>query len=187
MHEAKGLLADVLGLELLTFLEVPFSDVDETGTTFYENAILKATSIGRETGLPVLSEDAGLEVAALNGAPGVYSARFAGQPSDASRNNALLLQKLEGVDERTAQFVTVACLYLPDGRLFMTSGTYAGTIARVPRGGGGFGYDPLFVPEGEHRTLGEMSSEEKNRASHRAKALSRMRLILSDLLRSGDL
>jgi XTP/dITP diphosphohydrolase len=187
IQEAKGLLADLLGLELLTFVEIPFSEVDETGTSFLENAVLKARTICRETGLPVLSEDAGLEVAALQGAPGVRSARFSGEPSNARRNNELLLAKLEGIADRRARFTTVAALCLQDGQVFVCSGVFPGTIATKPAGEWGFGYDPLFVPHGDTRTLAEMTLAEKNRISHRSKALTRMAGILQNLLRTGEL
>jgi XTP/dITP diphosphohydrolase len=187
VQEAQELLAELDGLELLTFSEVPFSEVPETGDTFLENALLKAMNICAETGMPTLSEDAGIEVAALGGAPGVRSARFAGEPTDAARNNALLLKRLEGIDERDARFVTVAALCLPDGQVFLCTGTFPGSIARSPAGSGGFGYDPLFVPHGADRTLAQFPVGEKNRMSHRAKALSRMRTILQDLMRTGEL
>jgi len=187
MQEAKELLAEVVGLKLLMFSDVAFSEVPETGTTFLDNALIKAKAISRETGLPVISEDSGLEVYALGGSPGVRSARFAGEPSNADRNNELLLHKLHGVLDRRARFVTVAVLYLQDGQAFVCSGVFSGTIADEPAGNGGFGYDPLFIPEGETRTLAEMELEEKNRMSHRHKALSRMVGILQDLIRTGEL
>lgn len=185
--EARELFARVENLELLTFADCPFSDVPETGATFLENAVLKAQAISRETGLPVLSEDAGLEVIALGGAPGVYSARFAGEPSDTDRNNALLLQKMGSEADRRARFVAVAALCLLDGQTFVCSGVFPGTIATELAGDMGFGYDPLFIPEGETRTLAQMTLEEKNRVSHRQKALRRMIGILQDLVQSGEL
>jgi len=187
IQEAKELLAEVADLEFLTFPDTLFSEVPETGKTFLENALLKATAISRETGLPVLSEDAGLEVHALDGAPGVISARFAGEPSNPDRNNELLLQKLKGVIDRRARFVTVAALRLQDGQTFVCSGVFPGIIAKAPSGSMGFGYDPLFIPCGETRTLAEMTLEEKNRISHRRKALSRMIEILQDLVRTEEL
>jgi len=186
IEEAKGLLAGIAGMELLTLSDRPFSDVEETGNTFLENALLKATSIGQETGLCVLSEDAGLEVAALDGRPGVRSARFAGEPSDPARNNQRLLQELEDISDRIARFVTVAALRLADGQLFVTTGVFPGSIGTELRGDGGFGYDPLFIPDGETRTLAEMGLQEKNRISHRARALSRMARIIEHLIASGE-
>jgi len=187
IEEATELLAGIEGLDLLAFTDFPFSDVEETGETFLDNALLKARSVCLETGLPVLAEDAGLEVASLDGAPGLRSARFSGEPVDYDRNNALLLERLRGMSERRARFIAVAALRLPDGQTFVTSGVLRGVIAEAPAGDGGFGYDPLFVPDGFDRTLAEMSLVEKNRISHRKRALARMRRILSDLVESGDL
>lgn len=187
LKEAVELLAEIKSLELLTFSECPFSDVEETGETFLDNALLKARTIRLETGLPVLAEDAGLEVAYLGGAPGVRSARFSGTPVDYARNNELLLRRMEGVADRRARFVAVTVLQLCDGQTFVSSGVLRGVIGESPSGEGGFGYDPLFVPEGDTRTLAKMSLAEKNRISHRQRALSRMRPILLDLLASDEL
>jgi len=186
IQEVKGLLSDV-GLELLTFADVSFPEVPETGSTFLENALLKARAICQETGCATLSEDAGLEVDALGGAPGVRSARFSGEPVDPNANNLLLLERLTAGADRTARFITVAALCLPDGQTFVTSGTLRGRIGMVMSGAGGFGYDPLFIPDGFSRTLAEMNLEEKNRLSHRSKALTRMKAILLDLIRTGEL
>jgi XTP/dITP diphosphohydrolase len=185
--EAVELLAEIEGLELLAFSDRPFSDVAETGETFLDNALLKARTICLETGLPVLAEDAGLEVVHLGGAPGVRSARFSGEPVDYGRNNQLLLRQMTGAADRRARFIAVAVLQLPDGETFATSGVLRGIIAEGLSGEGGFGYDPLFVPKGSMRTLAEMSLAEKNRISHRKRALSRMRPILLDLLGTGEL
>ena len=187
IEEAVELLAGIEGLELLTFEDRPFSEVDETGETFLDNALLKARTICLEIGLPVLAEDAGLEVVHLDGAPGVRSARFSGEPVDYARNNALLLERLKGCMDRRARFVTVAALQLPDGQTFVTSGVLRGTIGETPAGTGGFGYDPLFLPDGSSRTLAGMPLAEKNRVSHRKRALSRMRAVLGDLIESGEL
>ena len=187
IEEATELLSGIPGLELLTFGSTPFSDVEETGETFLDNALLKARSISRETGLPVLSEDAGLEVVALDGAPGVRSARFSGEPVDVGRNNDLLLEKLRGVEDRRARFVAVAALCMPDGQAFVTTGILRGAIGTECVGRGGFGYDPLFVPEGKQRTLAQMSLPEKNAISHRMRALLHMRAILTRLVEEGEL
>jgi len=183
--ELKGLLSDLSGIEILTFEDVPFFEVAETGETFLDNALLKAESIVKETGLPVLAEDAGLEVFSLAGAPGVRSARYAGEGHDYSANNALLLKRLQGVDDRRARFITVAVLLLPDLQVFVTTGILPGTIAHAPAGEGGFGYDPLFIPAGASRTLAELSLVEKNRISHRMRAMRRMRPIIRDLTAQG--
>lgn len=181
VEEILAILGDIPGIEWLTFRDVPFSDVEEVGETLEENAILKATAVARETGLPALAEDTGLEVEALGGAPGVRSARFAGAGKDYRANNEKLLRLLEGVRNRRARFRTVAVLALPDGRTWKAEGVLEGEIAGAPRGEHGFGYDPLFIPEGVGRTLAEMSPEEKNKISHRRRALELMRPILRDL------
>ena len=144
-------------------------DVDETGTTFEENSLLKAEAVMKASGMPVLADDSGLMVDALDGAPGIYSARFAGT-GNSDDNNALLLEKLKNVpyDKRTAHFVScIACVF-PDGREFTVRGECKGNIATEPEGSGGFGYDPLFVSD--HGCFGTMPQEEKNRISHRAAA-----------------
>jgi XTP/dITP diphosphohydrolase len=195
--ELRDLLRDVRGLCLLTLDDCPFSDVDETGETFLDNALLKTRGISAEVGLPVLAEDAGLEVAALGGAPGVRSARFSGEPvpgetapgepASYARNNALLLEKLRGESNRRARFVAVTVLLLPNGEVFVTSGTLDGRIAEEPRGEGGFGYDSLFVPNGETRTLAEISAREKNLRSHRSRSTARMACILESLIKEDVL
>jgi len=185
LEEILSILGEIPGVEFLTFRDIPLPDVEETGGTLEENAILKATSVARETGLPALAEDTGLEVEALGGAPGVRSARFAGEDKDYRANNEKLLGLLKGVTDRRARFRTVAVLALPDGRTWTAEGVLEGRIAETPRGEGGFGYDPLFIPEGETRTLAEMSPEEKNRISHRRKALEAMRSILEELAQGG--
>ncbi len=186
LEECRRILGDIPGIEWLTFRERPFPEVEETGSTLEENARLKAVSLARITGLPTLAEDSGLEVAALGGAPGVLSARFAGVEKDYRANNEKLLALLAGVEDRRARFRTVAVLALPDGRTWMTEGVLEGEIALAPRGSGGFGYDPLFIPLGETRTLAELAPEEKDRISHRRRALERLRPLLSSLAR-GDL
>ena len=186
LEECRRILGDIPGIEWLTFRERPFPEVEETGSTLEENARLKAVSLARITGLPTLAEDSGLEVTALEGAPGVLSARFAGVEKDYRANNEKLLALLAGVEDRRARFRTVAVLALPDGRTWMTEGVLEGEIALAPRGSGGFGYDPLFIPLGETRTLAELAPEEKDRISHRRRALERLRPLLSSLAR-GDL
>ncbi len=185
IRELKVLLSDLPGVSFLTSDERPFSPVEETGNTFEENALLKARAICAETGLPVLAEDSGLEVNALDGAPGVYSARYSGEPVDYARNNALLLKKMAGVDDRSARFVDVAVLRFPDGREYVRKGILTGRIATAPRGKGGFGYDPLFIPDGYDKTLAELGAEEKNRISHRARAIAAIKEVLRSLLAEG--
>jgi XTP/dITP diphosphohydrolase len=148
-------------------------EVDETGETLEENARLKAVALSAATGLPAVADDTGLSVDALFGAPGVYSARYAGEDATYADNVAKLLQDLRDVPgpERTARFSTVALARWPDGREVAAIGDVEGFIAAEARGDGGFGYDPLFVPiEGDGRTFAEMTGAEKHRVSHRGRA-----------------
>lgn len=170
---------DVLGHEL---------DVEETGTTFHANAELKARAVREATGLWSLADDSGLEVDALQGQPGVRSARFAGDSATDEANNALLLQRLEGVDpaQRGATFRCVMALCSPTGELHTVEGSLRGTILQAPRGSAGFGYDPLFsVAELGGRSLAELSPEEKDSISHRGRALRQMSALLAKLLGSS--
>lgn len=143
----------------------------ETGTTYEENAALKACAAAMASRLPALADDSGLEVAALGGQPGVYSARFGNRTSDLERN-IYLLEKLRGQADRRAKFVSVVMLAYPDGHLETYRGELSGTLLEGPRGENGFGYDPLFVPDGETRTLAEMTLAEKQAISHRGRALA---------------
>jgi len=160
------------GIELLPRpAELP--DVDETEPTLEGNARLKATALADATGYAAIADDTGLEVDALDGAPGVYSSRFAGEHATYADNVAKLLERLDGVPDakRSARFTTVAVARWPDGREVTARGTVEGVIARGPRGVGGFGYDPVFVPrEGDGRTFAEMNSHEKHALSHRGRA-----------------
>jgi XTP/dITP diphosphohydrolase len=171
--EIRAVLRDAgLDVELVARPgDVP--EVDETGTTLEDNARLKAVALCGATGLPAVADDTGLEVDALGGAPGVYSARYAGEDVTYADNVAKLLRGLAGVDAaaRTARFSTVALARWPDGREVAAIGEVEGVIAAEARGEGGFGYDPVFVPvEGDGRTFAEMSAEEKHRVSHRGRA-----------------
>lgn len=148
-------------------------EVEETGDTFEENAELKARALFDATGKACFADDSGLEVKALKGQPGVKSARYSGEPVDHKRNVQLLLKNLEGKSNRTARFVTVICLVTPDKTLFF-EGEVKGMIADEPRGDNGFGYDPVFIPEGHEKTFAEMSAEEKNAISHRKNAVSKL-------------
>jgi XTP/dITP diphosphohydrolase len=148
-------------------------EVEETGATLEENARIKAQAICDATGHAAIADDTGLEVDALGGAPGVFSARFAGGDATYADNVALLLERLDGVapPERTARFATVAIARWPDGREVAAFGAVEGTIAEAPRGAGGFGYDPVFVPdECGGRTFAELSTAEKHAVSHRGRA-----------------
>jgi XTP/dITP diphosphohydrolase len=172
-REIAAVLADAgLDIELLPRpADVP--DVDETGRTFEANARLKAQALCRATGLPAISDDTGLEVDALDGAPGVWSARFAGDDATYEDNVALLLDRMARTpaSERGARFATVAVACWPDGHEVAAFGDVTGSITHRPRGGAGFGYDPVFVPDdGDGRTFAEMSATEKHRLSHRGRA-----------------
>lgn len=160
-------------------------DVEETGTTFEENATLKARAAASRTGLPALADDSGLEVDALDGAPGVFSARYAGpDATDADRIAKLLAQMEKTTDtERRARFVCAIAACRPDGTCETLRATCEGTIVQAPRGDGGFGYDPVFLPDGENQTFAELPAEKKNAISHRGRALAR----LSELLGRLDL
>ena len=146
-------------------------EVDETGETLEENARLKAVVLVEATGCAAVADDTGLEVVALAGAPGVYSARFAGEHASYADNVAKLLSEMEGVADRRARFRTVALARFPDGREVVAEGVVDGVITTAARGDGGFGYDPVFQPdEGDGRTYAELTLEEKNALSHRGRA-----------------
>ncbi|MBX6342290.1 MAG: RdgB/HAM1 family non-canonical purine NTP pyrophosphatase [Thermomicrobiaceae bacterium] len=187
LEEIRHLLPDWIAAR--SAAEVGASLPEETGQTFAENALLKARAVASQTGRVALADDSGLEVDALGGEPGVHSARFAGEPRSDARNNALLLARLAGVppERRTARFRSVVAIVTPDGRERLTEGTIEGRIVEEPRGGGGFGYDPLFQPLGLDRTMAELTLEEKNAISHRGQALRRAVDELTRLLtRSPD-
>jgi len=185
LAELLRILGDIPGLNWLDFRVVDFPEPDESGATFEANAAHKALEICRYTGLPTLAEDSGLEVEALDGAPGVLSARYAGPDKDVAANNVRLLRMLEGTANRKARFRTVAVLRHPDGRTWYGEGVLHGTIAVEPRGKKGFGYDPLFVPLGAARTLAEMCADEKDVISHRRRALEALRPALIELGRTA--
>jgi XTP/dITP diphosphohydrolase len=149
--------------------DLDWEDVPETGETLEENALLKARAVVEATGLPVIADDTGLEVAALDGAPGVHTARFAGDGARYEDNVAKMIEVMQGRTDRNARFRTVVALVFPDGVEILADGMVDGVITEAPRGTQGFGYDPVFEVDG--RTLAEMSAEEKNRLSHRARAL----------------
>jgi XTP/dITP diphosphohydrolase len=170
--KAREIAAILEGIELLPRPpEVP--DVVEDGDTLEANARLKAVALVEATGEAAVADDTGLEVVALDGAPGVYSARFAGEGATYADNVTKLLASLDGVGDRRARFRTVALARFPDGREVVASGDVAGTITTEPRGDHGFGYDPVFVPDdGDGRTFAEMTVEEKAAVSHRARAFA---------------
>jgi XTP/dITP diphosphohydrolase len=146
-------------------------DVVEDADTFEGNALKKARELCAVSGLWALADDSGLEVAALNNAPGVFSARYAGEPCNYPANNAKLLRELAGVADRRAQFRCAIALCAPDGREWVVNGYCTGIIIGTPRGDNGFGYDPLFVPDGHTQTFAELDGETKNALSHRGNAL----------------
>jgi len=152
-------------------------DVEETGTTFEENSRLKAEAIMQATGMTAIADDSGLMVEALDGAPGVYSARFSGEDATDEKNNDKLLALMNDIpdDKRQAKFVSVITMICPDGRTLTARGECPGKINRAPVGTNGFGYDPLFVPDGYSITYAQLTAEEKNTISHRAKALEILR------------
>ena len=186
LAEMQALLAP-LGLDVKAQSEFGVEPPAETGLSFIENAILKARHAARVTGLPALADDSGLEVDALDGAPGIYSARYAGDDSDDAANNRKLLHALagSGTEDRRARFrCTIALVrHANDPMPTVVSGTWEGRILEAPRGKNGFGYDPLFLPEGLERTSAELDKTEKNRLSHRGQALNALVQALRDTAR----
>ena len=171
LRELDGILGSQIRLAgLEDFPGAP--DVPETGATFEENALLKARAIAAHAGLAAVADDSGLCVDALNGMPGVLSARWAGEHGDDQANLDLLLAQIAEVPDarRGARFVCAAALVAPGGREWVVTGTVEGRLIRVPRGSGGFGYDPIFVPDGFAQTTAEMTAEAKNAISHRGRA-----------------
>lgn len=180
--ELQALLQD-LGVRIRTIGDFPGApDVVEDGTTCEANAIKKAQSAARFTGLPAIADDTGLEVAALDGRPGVYAARYAGESATYEDNWRKLLRELNGVpvSRRQARFVTAAAIAYPDGRVQVALGTLDGMITEQPRGTGGFGYDPVFLVPEKEKTLAEMTPEEKNQVSHRGRAFQRAKELLQE-------
>ena len=154
-------------------------EIEETATDLEGNSLLKAKTIFKRYGYVVISDDSGLEVNALNGAPGVYSARYAGEPRNDQQNTEKLLYKLQGASNRKAQFRTVITLMSP-GNSFQFEGIVSGTIAESPRGEAGFGYDPVFVPKGYQQTFAELPADLKNKISHRANAIEKLLHFLNE-------
>ena len=171
VRELRGLVAEWGPIEVLSLAEVPPLEMpEETGATYLENALLKARAVAAVSGLPALADDSGIEVDALGGGPGVWSARYA---DGEAACNARLLEELRDVpmDRRTARYRAVVAVAFPDGLSISADGTCEGSIGFVERGTGGFGYDPLFVSSELGRAVGEISAEEKARISHRARAM----------------
>jgi XTP/dITP diphosphohydrolase len=179
--EAVGLAVELVGVE--EYPDVP--EVPETGATFEDNAFLKARAVAHATGEIAVADDSGLAVDALNGMPGVLSARWAGGSGDEANLRLVLAQIGDVPDERLgASFECAAAAVFPDGRELVVRGSLRGSITREPRGSNGFGYDPIFVPAGGHRTTAELSADEKDAISHRGVAFRALAASLGDLLRT---
>ena len=176
-------ILDSFGITAKTLKELDINvEIEENGTTFEENAVIKAKAIAEISGMPAISDDSGLEVDALNGAPGVYTARFAGEHATDDENIDKLLAEMEGVEKekRTARFVSAVCLYMPDGRHTVCRGTCEGWIGWERIGDGGFGYDPVFMV-GE-TSYSQMTAEEKDAISHRGSALRQLKEKISEFI-----
>jgi XTP/dITP diphosphohydrolase len=180
--EIRSIYEDLPNIEWFTVSEKPLTDVIEDGTTFRENALKKARSACQETGLAVIAEDSGIEIEALGGQPGVYSARFAGEPPNDQNNNVKVLERLRREPNRKARFHCSAVLALPDGREFFAEGLLEGRVAPEPRGRSGFGYDPIFIPNGFSKTMAELGPAIKDKISHRRRALEGFKVILQELI-----
>ena len=187
-HNAKKLkelkrILEPLGFDAVIREDLP--EVEETGTTFAENALLKAESACKVTGMPAIADDSGLVVDALGGAPGVYSARYAGEGATDRQRYEKLLEELRAVstEQRTARFVSAVCCVFPDGKIITAEGACEGIIAFGPKGEGGFGYDPIFLV-GE-RSYAEMTAEEKDSISHRGRALAKLAQELENWKKNG--
>lgn len=169
VQELRALLGN--RLSLLSLADVAWTeDIPETGSSITENSYLKAAQVAKTLQRPCLSDDSGLEVFALSGAPGVHSARYAGWPKDDAKNLALLLKNMEGVQDRRARFITVLT-YFDGAHFHVFEGEVQGQLLSAGRGQEGFGYDPIFVPENQERSFAEMRMEEKNLWAHRARAI----------------
>ena len=184
LREVKKILAD-LNVDIVSMKEEGIQiDVDENGTTFAENAQIKATAIGAHTDAIVLADDSGLVIDALNGEPGIYSARYLGEDTSYRLKNQNLIDRLEGVpdEKRTARFVCAIAAALPDGTVLHTEGTIEGIIGYEERGENGFGYDPIFYVPKLGKTTAELTDDEKNAISHRGSALEKMKVLLREYI-----
>ncbi|MBY4131585.1 RdgB/HAM1 family non-canonical purine NTP pyrophosphatase [Rhodococcus fascians] len=176
--------AGLVGIELIGLDEVPpFPEAPETGATFEENALAKARDGAAATGLACVADDSGIEIDALNAMPGVLSARWSGTHGQDEANTALVLAQLTDTpdERRGAAFVSACALVVPGGNETVVRGEWRGTVAREPKGENGFGYDPIFVPEGDGRSAAQLSPDEKDAASHRGRALSKLVPALEEL------
>jgi XTP/dITP diphosphohydrolase len=185
LAELRRILEPLVAVEVVGLGDVPaYEEVPETGATFEQNALIKAREAARRTGLPAVADDSGLSVDALNGMPGVLSARWAGSAASDPANLRLVLEQIADVPDprRGAAFVCAAVLVLPDGTEQVVRGELTGTLLRSPRGANGFGYDPIFVPAGETRTTAEMAPAEKDAISHRGKAFRALAPLIATTL-----
>ena len=183
VKEIKEILAGI-PIEVVSMKEMNITaDIEENGATFEENSLIKAREVSKLTGLPAMADDSGLEVDYLNGEPGIYSARYLGRDTDYNYKNNYIIEKLKNAkdEERSARFVCVISLVLPDGREFIKKGVMEGRIAYEIKGENGFGYDPVFYLPEYGMTSAELSGEEKNKISHRGKALGAMKELISGL------
>ncbi len=184
VEELSSLLQDHFTVRDLSTLNL-VEEIPETGSTLAENSLQKARYIAEKFQVTCLADDSGLEVEILHGAPGVYSARYAGEPKNDQANLELLLQNLRGVENRNARFVTVLT-YHHEGIYHQFEGEIRGEIVEAPKGNQGFGYDPVFQPEKELRTFAEMSLNEKNQIAHRARALEKFKNFLDETQKCAD-
>lgn len=187
LEELRRILVALSDIEVIGLDDVPdYPEAPETGATFEENALLKAREAVRYTALPAVADDSGLAVDALNGMPGVLSARWSGLPKDDDRNLRLVLDQVTDVpDERLgAAFLCAAAVVTPSGFEHVVQGRMPGRLVREPRGGNGFGYDPIFVPDGYQQTSAELDPATKDEISHRGKALRALLPYLSEALRA---
>jgi XTP/dITP diphosphohydrolase len=185
LAELRRILDPLVAVEVVGLADVPaYPEVPETGATFEENALIKAREAAVRTGLPAVADDSGLAVDALNGMPGVLSARWAGSAASDAANLRLVLEQIADVPDarRGAAFVCAAALVMPAGPERVVRGTMTGTVLRSPRGTNGFGYDPIFRPDDDTRTTAEMSPAEKDAISHRGKAFRRLALVIAQFL-----
>lgn len=179
-HKAKEFRDILPQYSVQTLADLGHDDeIKETATSLEGNSFIKAETVFKRYGHVVISDDSGLEVDALNGAPGVYSARYAGEPRNDQRNTEKLLDELQGASNRKAQFRTVITLMNAENS-FQFEGIVKGTIAKSPRGKAGFGYDPVFIPEGVQQTFAELAANEKNKISHRANAIEKLLHFLNE-------
>ncbi|MBR5534371.1 MAG: XTP/dITP diphosphatase [Ruminiclostridium sp.] len=186
MVEMRAILGE-LGVEVLSQADVGVSiEPEENGTTFEENSRIKAVAIMEATGLPAIADDSGLVVDALDGAPGVYSARYGGEGLDDTGRWQLLLKNMEGKENRACKFVSVICCAFPDGTQLMARGEVHGVVAQGPSGEGGFGYDPIFWLPDQNKSMAELTAEEKNKISHRGNALRVFKKELEKKLNGTD-